>query len=170
MTTIISRGGHFVGEDAFREKGGTPSSKNRSLRNLEVDTYEDLHHMEAELASLQRNEAAQNDKHNNLRAYIKFWAAGAGDRSKRSELTHHKTLPCWSECSSCLNCRCGEPINGGWSRCRCSAGQKQLSPYRIVWASNATKQSYLSTIWQVGVGPVARRAEKYQQNALGIDL
>lgn len=154
-------GGHFVGSP---EKGGGPIPKRRSLRNLPVDEYEDLSHMEAALSAEQRNEAARNDKHQTLRNYIKFYAL-----QRREELERHRLRSCWVPCLTCGNCQCGRTWPSEWARCRCAAGQKQLSPYRIVWLNNSIKNDYLGTIWKVGVGPIARRAEKYQQHALGLD-
>lgn len=135
-----------------------------NIGRLPVDEYEDFHHLESALSSEQRSEAMRQGKYDNLKAYIKFYAL-----QRRDELERHRLRSCWVPCATCGNCQCQRTWPGDWARCICASGRKFLSPYRIVWLNNAVKNDYLSTIWKVGVGPVARRAEKYQQHALGLD-
>ena len=67
-----------------------------------------------------------------------FWAEIKGKENKQHVVAGHNET--YGRCRTCDNCLCPE-MQRRWT-CRCAAGKKQITPYRIRFMKSRDKERY----------------------------
>ena len=147
---IISAGEDYVGElKALRRK---LIARNRQKIAHSYDSEEELI---AESDYIDRIKYTEDRLKSQRMAYCLYWA-----HEKGLEIDLHRQKICWNQCVTCGLCL--DNVSSGLQRfrCLCSEGKKFLSPYRILFLNNSIRESWRTSIHEIGVGTIPRKEFK----------